>query len=331
MRNLAQHPRDLSLVIRLLVLTSALLVLGMIARAHATSPTAIPTSDYQLGIGDEINIWVTQVPDLSAKTVTIDRAGGFTLPLVGRIRADGLTASQLEVQIREALKVYVHQPDVGVSVVQAKNEGVSITGAVSHPGVYQLTGGGRLLDMLVAAGGLSQNAGPYAEVMRPLSTGPLPLPDARTEATGKNSVARVNVRAITGLEKNFVLKAGDTVAIPEAQMVYVIGEVNKPGAYPITDTQQMTALQVIAMAGGPLKTAAPAATKLLRQTPGAKQPTMLTVNLNQVLKGKGPSIEILPNDILFIPDSKQKAATARALDALIQTGLFALTYGVIYK
>lgn len=324
---------------RLLALTNTVLLLSTIALAQSGAPPqaagslAGPADNYRLGVGDEINIWVTQVPELSSKTVVIDRAGGFTLPLVGRIRAEELTTSQVQAQLRDALKVYVRDPDVGVSVTQAKNEGVSITGAVNRPGVYQLSGGGTLLEMLVAAGGLAANAGPYGKIMRPLSSGPLPLPDARTEATGKYGIARVNVRAVAGLQKtsdNLVLKPGDTVSVPDAQVIYVIGEVNKPGAYPVNDAQQLTVLQVIAMAGGPLKTAAPAGTKLLRQTAGAKQPTMMAVNLKQVFKGKGSNIELLPNDVLFVPNSKEKAAGARALDVMIQTGIMALTYGLIY-
>jgi hypothetical protein len=85
------------------------------------------------------------------------------------------------------------------------------------------------------------------------------------------------------------------------------------------------------MAGGAMKTAAPSRAKILRNSRTGQKPTLIAVNLKRLLNGKGSDVQLEPNDILFVPNSAEKAATGRALDAAIQTGLFAITYGVIYK
>ena len=299
--------------------------------ADETAVKAAPPPEYVLGVGDEVNVWVGEVEELSGKLVVVDRSGCITLPLIGRVHAQGLTAAQLEEELRKQLSVYVHEPSVGVSFTQTKNESVSVIGAVARPGVYQLSGGRRLLDIVMAAGGLTSTAGPYAEIERPIRSGRLPVLGEQEDASGKNSFARINVRALTSLDRsgnNLELKPGDTISIREAQMVYVLGEVVKPGAFPVTNLQDTTALQVLALAGGPLKTSAPQQARVLRRN-GLAKATLLSVNLNKVMKGKSEDFQLMPEDVLYVPDNKKKAIANRAVEAMITTGLLALTYGVI--
>jgi polysaccharide export outer membrane protein len=254
--------------------------------------------------------------------------------LAGRVPVKGLTVEQAQGQLRDALRRYVRDPEVGISLLQTKNEGVSITGSVARPGMYQLCEGKTLVNMLMAAGGVQPNAGPSAVIMRRVASGVLPLAGAHEDPSGRFTIAEVNVRSVMALKdsaENITLLVGDTVSVPEARMVYVIGDVNKPGAFPVSDEQQATALQLLAMAGGPLKTAAPQRAKLLRHSESGSKPVLISVNLKQLLRGKGADMQLQANDILFVPNSAEKAATARVLDAAIQTGIFALTYGVIYR
>jgi polysaccharide export outer membrane protein len=301
---------------------------------EALANTGKPSGAYLLGVGDEVSIWVDQLESLSGKSFIVDRDGCITLPLAGSVYVEGATVERAEDLIRESLKKYVRDPVVGINIVQAKNEVIAISGSVTHPGLYQLPQAKTLVDLLVVAGGILPNAGPSAIIMRPLTSGRLDLPDARDDSTGRFSTAEVNVRAVMSLRdsaQNIMLLAGDAVSVPEARTVYVIGDVNKPGAFPVNDEQQTTALQVLAMAGGTLKTAAPDKAKILRNSRTGEKPTMISINLKQLMKGNVPDMQLQPNDILFVPNSVQKAATARALDAAIQTGLLAITYGAIYK
>jgi polysaccharide biosynthesis/export protein len=299
----------------------------------AAKSTASETSEYKLGVGDQLNIWVAQLDEFSTKTFTVDRQGCITPPVAGRIHVEGLTVAQAEQAVKTALTRYVRDPEVGVSLTETKNEGVSITGSVVHPGVYQLSQGRTLVEMLMMAGGLQASAGPFAIIMRPQSSGPLPLPAAHTDPTGKYSVAQINVREVISLQKsadNIRLSPGDTVSVSEARMVYVIGDVNRPGAFPVNDTQQMTALQALAMAGGPLKSAAPQSARIVRNSTAGRKPDLIAVNLRRLLKGKTQDLQMQANDVLFVPSSAQKAISARVIDAAVQTAIFAITYGALY-
>lgn len=313
-----------------LLFTSPLAALPPATPNDTNQATSIPS--YVLGTGDELSIWVAEIDSISGKAVTVDRSGTITLPLVGSVHAAGLTARQLEDQLRRSFRTYILNPEVAVSLIETKHDSVSVVGAVARPGLYQLTGGRTVLDMLMAAGGINASAGPYAEIRRSLVSGQLPLSSARDDTAGKYSIARVNVRDIMALktsQENIVLKPGDVVSVSDAQVVYVLGDVTKPGAFPINDTEDMTVLQALAMAGGTLPTAAPKSATLLRRSPGQTKPTLVAVNLKALLKGKHADLALMPNDVLYVPNSTKKAVTGRAVEAVIQTGIMALTYGII--
>jgi polysaccharide export outer membrane protein len=299
----------------------------LMADTKTTSPMA---SEYKLGVGDQLNIWVAQLDQFSGKIFTVDREGCITPPMAGRLYVKGMTVGQAEEAVKTALRRYIRDPEVGLSLAETKNEGVSITGSVARPGVYQLSQGRTLVEMLMMAGGLQPTAGPFAAILRPLSSGRLPLAGAHNDSTGKYSLAQINVRALLSLQKsadNIALMAGDTVSVSEARMVYVVGDVNKPGAFPVNDERQMTALQALAMAGGPLKSAAPQSARIVRSSTPGRKPDLIDVNLKRLLKGKTEDLQMEANDVLFVPSSAQKAITARAVDAAVQTAIFAITYG----
>lgn len=323
-----------------LLAVSSLIALGLCANGLAardsdapqTLTKASPSPDYIIGVGDEVNVWVAEVDELSGKVSVVDRSGCINLPLIGRVHAQGLTVMALEAELRKAFEVYIRAPEVGVTLTQTKNEGISVAGAVVRPGLYQLTGGRRLVDMLMSAGGITSNAGLYVQVVRPLASGRISLPGTQEDPTGKFTAAQINVRQLLSIEKsseNIILMPGDVVSVPDAQMVYVVGEVTKPGAYPINTFQGTSTLGMLAVAGGPLKGAATESAKILRRRDG-QQPQLLAVNLKKLLKGKTPDLDMQPNDVLYVPDSTKKAITSRAAEAAIQTGLFALSYGIIF-
>ena len=113
---------------------------------------------------------------------------------------------------------------------------------------------------------------------------------------------------------NVELQPGDTVFFAKAAMVYVLGEVNKPGAYILNSTGAVTVLQLVAAAGGPTRTAAVGGARMIRRTPKGLQEH--PVPLKALLRGKGTDIPVSADDILFVPSSRMKAiASASTLVA----------------
>jgi polysaccharide export outer membrane protein len=88
----------------------------------------------------------------------------------------------------------------------------------------------------------------------------------------------------------------------KAAMVYVLGEVNKPGAYILNSTGAVTVLQLVASAGGPTHAAAVSGTRMVRRTASGLQEH--PVPLKALLRGKGTDISVSPDDILFVPSSR---------------------------
>src|SRR5262249_49750802 len=145
---------------------------------------------------DVISIRATDAEEVSDKSLRIGSNGFINLPLVGRVQAGGLTTEELEQELITKLKPYVRKPEVTVSVVEAKSQPVSVLGAVNTPGVQQLQGRKTLMEMLSLAGGVRQDAGYSVKIVREKEWGPIPLPNAAPDPTGRFSVAEVNLKSI---------------------------------------------------------------------------------------------------------------------------------------
>src|SRR5919201_6222001 len=121
----------------------------------ATSDQAVRTT-YRLGPDDQIMIQVSDVPDINGKPQRLDPNGDLKLPMIGRVRASGMTLEQLEAELTNRLKVYIHEPDVAVSVTEFHSQPVSVIGAVNTAGVRQLEGRKTLIEVLSLSGGVTE-------------------------------------------------------------------------------------------------------------------------------------------------------------------------------
>ncbi len=129
-------------------------------------------------------------PEISDKPILIGTNGNITLPLVGRVKAGGLTVEQLETELNARLKIYVKDPQIAVTVAEFRSQPVSVFGAVSKPGVIQLRGRKTLYEVLSMAGGPSdEKAGSSLTVTRRRENGEIPLPGATVDPTGQFSIA----------------------------------------------------------------------------------------------------------------------------------------------
>jgi polysaccharide biosynthesis/export protein len=289
-------------------------------------------SSYVLGAEDQIVIHASDVPDISDKPVRLDLNGDLKLPMAGRIHAGGLTSEQLEAELTKRLSVYLEKPDVSVTIAEFHSQPVSVIGALNSPGVHQIEGRKTLLEILSSAGGLNPDAGPSITITRRLEWGRIPLPGAKDDPTAKFSVAEVDVKPLLegkSPEKNIIIRPYDVISVPRAEIVYVIGEVGKVGPLTLNAGHSISVLQAVSSSGGVLRTAASTKAKILRPVPGDSKWAEFPVDIKKILKGEAEDQRLMAGDILFVPDSAGKRAGLRALEAAIQMGTIAGTYGAV--
>lgn len=312
-------------------LAGLFLISGLVLTAQEKQPDP-SHSTYRLGADDQIQVRVSNAPDISEKPVRIDADGFIKLPMVGRVQAGGLTAEQLEAELSRRLKIFLEEPEVAVSVGEFHSQPVSIIGAVGTPGVQQLQGRKTLVEVLSMAGGLRPDAAPKAKITRRLEWGRIPLPGAADDPTGQFSIAEVDLKSIIEArtpEKNIAICPQDVISVPRAEMVYVLGDVTRAGALPLNDGDRISVLEALSTSGGALRTANPAKARILRPVAGTDKRTELAVDLKQIQAGKASDIPLLAGDVLFIPGSNSKRMSARAIEVAVQMGTMALTYGMI--
>ncbi len=280
-------------------------------------------STYLLGPDDQLEISGPELSELANKPVRIDGDGDIQAPLVGRVHVSGLTVQQTEQELNKLLRTYIRDPQVVVSVAEVRSQPVSILGAVNTPGVHQVRGRKTLLEMLALAGGIRSDAGYSVRITRQLEWGCIPLPKTELDASGRFSVAELNLKKIMEAknpEENIQIFPHDVISVPKAEMVYVIGEVKRSGGFVLGEHQSISVLQALSLAEGLNGTADARHARILRLKRDADQREELAVDVKDVLNGKKSDIALRGDDILFIPGSTGKKAALRALEAAIQTG-----------
>src|SRR6266478_1227188 len=255
------------------------------------NPHSAGSSALVLGPGDDLEIAVYGAPDLSEHT-RVSAEGNISMPLIGYVRIAGLTTSEAEGAIETQLRQgnIVNDPHVSLYVKEYTSGNISVAGEVAKPGAYSALGPHRLFDVLQGAGGLTEKAANRAVISHRGDEKPVTveLPKDPTE------MAKNNVE----------IRPGDTVVVPPAPIVYVLGEVNKPGGYVLNSINGVTMLRVIAAAGGPTRAASIGGTKMVRTTPsGLKE---LPVPLKHIMHAKAPDIPVQADDIIYVPSSRIK-------------------------
>ena len=311
----------------------AIVFLAVNSTGQATSPAAINAqkascdsqvrSTYLLGPEDELQISGPELDELSNKTVRVDGEGDLQVPLVGRVHVAGLTVQQAEQELNKRLTTYIKHPQAAVDVKELRSQPASILGAVNSPGVHQVEGHKTLLEMISLAGGVRPDAGYSIRITRQVEWGCIPLPGATLDASGRFTVAQVNLQDIMEAktpEENIQIFPHDVISVPKAELVYVTGDVKKSGGYILGERQTMSVLQAVSLAEGLGPAPDPRHAKILRLNPGQDQRTEIPVDLKKILQGKGGDVPLQGNDILFVPDSTGKKVALRVMEAAISTG-----------
>jgi len=258
-----------------------------------------------IGPGDEVEIAVYGAPDLSGHT-RVSAGGNISIPLIGYVQIAGLSSSEAEGAIEAKLRQdnVLNDPQVSVYVKEYTSSGISVAGEVAKPGFYSAIGPHRLYDVLQAAGGPTDRAANKVVIAHRDEA------DATTLDISKDPAQMA--------ASNIELQPGDTVVVPKAGIVYVLGEVTRPGGYVLNSTGGITVLQVVAAAGGPTHLSSAGKTRLLRRTENGFQEQ--AVNVKKLLRGKAQDIAVHDQDILFVPTSGVKTAlNAGTLAATVGT------------
>jgi polysaccharide export outer membrane protein len=288
--------------------------------AQPASVEPIP-SGYVLGPDDQIMIRALDGFDVGDKPVLIGANGDITLPLIGTLKAAGLTVEQLEGELVLRLKPYVQEPQISVTVTDFRSQPVSVLGAVANPGVVQLRGRKTLYEVLSMAGGPRETAGSTVSIVRLVENGPIPLPGAGPDPTGRYSTAELDLQEILGGKNpaaNIEIKPHDVISVSESntRMVYVVGDVQRAGAFNLGSQRYISVLSALSLAGGLGHTAKPEQAKIFRPSPDPQKHEEIAVNIKQILAGKAEDIGLRPQDVLVVPTSSRKTFTVVMTGAL---------------
>jgi polysaccharide biosynthesis/export protein len=269
--------------------------------------------------GDVLAISIFGVPEL-AQEVRVAGNGKAQLSLLGNTPVAGLTEEEAADMIARELRDrnFMVHPQVKVAIKDSATQGVSVLGEVQHPGVYQLTGPRTLLDLLSMAGGLTNTADAKVTIKH----------RAGTEETLVVSFKSEDVRG--ALNMNAQVYPGDLILVPRAGIVYVLGDVGRPGGFVMQDQGKITLLQALAEAGSPLATASANSAVLLRKVD--EKYTVSKLHVDKIARGQEHDIELTANDIVYIPNARLKSAL-RSSTSIAATAASVSTvaiYGVMH-
>jgi polysaccharide export outer membrane protein len=245
----------------------------------------------------------------------VSAGGTITLPMVGEVRIGGLDEQGAAHAIEVALvsKGMLIHPQVSVRVVAYAGQDVSVLGEVARPGVYAYGVHHRLLDLIAESSGVSPSAGRLVIVSH------------RDSPQTPHAVVLDPSGTDTATDHNPELSAGDTVQVSRAGLVYVVGDVIRPGGFPVDPARGLTVLQVLSLAWGPSQNAAMGKALLIREQKGGR--TMTSLDLRKMLHGLEPDEPVQDGDILFVPDSMARNIWNKTLESAIQSAIGVSIYG----
>ncbi len=241
-----------------------------------------------------LKIIVFEEAELSSEGIRVSNDGFITFPLIGRVRVEGMTAYQAERELTRLLKTkYLVNPQVSVYLKEYASKVVNVLGAVKNSGTIPLKGPSTLLEVLGLAGGVNTDeAGQTLTILR--------------RVPGKLGVKNITINLDRllkegDLSQNIALQNKDTIFIPQADQIFVFGEVTKPGPYKLR-ANEVSVVEAITMAGGPTRLAAPNRTRIVRVENGKER--VIQVNVESIIKGdKNQDVLLRPGDIIVIPQT----------------------------
>lgn len=305
-----------------------LLLTVFVVAASAQHPVSLePGANlpaHRVGPNDLIAVMVYGAPEFT-RTVRIGADGFIRLPLLKqRLEVDGLYPAALEAAIAQALRdeQILVDPFVTVTIAEYNSRPISIAGAVKMPLVFQAEGPTTLLEAVARAQGLREDAGGEILVSR-----------SQPGEDGKPILLtrRIPVRGLiddADPALNLELTGGEEIRVPEARKIYIVGNVKRPGAFPVQDGSGATVFQMLALAEG----LAPFAGKkaFIYRRDGSAGKNEISVALDKIMRRQAPDVPLVANDILYVPDRSGKRLGIAALEKVLLFGSTAGATALIY-
>jgi polysaccharide export outer membrane protein len=286
---------------------------GMAQQSGAAAPNPVPP--LRIGSGDLIEVSMFENQDLSGR-YRVDEMGDITVPLIGRVPVAGMTADEAATTLE---KLYVEgqillpaNSHAAVFIAEYATQGVTINGEVKIPGVYPALGVHKLNDLIAAAGGITQLAASHVVI-------------THKDDPGNPTTVEYNPSALKPIIPDLQIFPGDSILVPRAGVVYVAGNVNRPGAYVLDGRRSLTVEEAMTLAGGGGKASAIKRVQLVRTMDDGRKEA-ITIPVNLIFKGRAPDVALIDGDILYVPTSNARLITEQAINSALGIGTSVLVY-----
>jgi polysaccharide export outer membrane protein len=271
----------------------------------------------RIGSGDLLQVSMFETPELSG-SFRVDANGDIMLPLIGKVHVAGLTPDDAGAQIA---KLYVQagilKPGSAyatISVLEYATQGITVNGEVKTPGIYPALGVRMLNDVIAAAGGET------------------PVAASSLVITHRNDPAHpvtiyYNPTALSPTVPQVQILPGDSIMVPRAGIVYVLGDVVRAGGFVLDGRQVLTIEEAMALAGGGAKAAAFDRVQLVRSLKDGRKEA-ITISVKDIYKGKASDVPLKDGDVVYVPTSTGKLVAEQALQSAIGLGTSIAVYRV---
>jgi polysaccharide export outer membrane protein len=276
-----------------MIKTFNVLVLVLLAVPVFSQTTSATTESLLIGPGDKLHVQVFDTPEMD-QIIRVGDNGDAPVLFLGAVAVAGKTPEDAAQTIRTLLvqKDLMQHPQVSVTMEQFGTQNVSVGGEVNHPGSYEIVTARSVLDLLDMAGGLTEFADRHIVVQR-------------RDPASKPETYFVSNDPAEALSSAILVRPGDKVIVPRVGIAYVLGDVGRPGGYPLSGNDaRTTLLQILAMSGAPNKTAMNSQIRLMRKT--ADGYVNVPIHVNRIKGGKEPDPVLVADDVVTVPFSFTK-------------------------
>jgi polysaccharide biosynthesis/export protein len=285
---------------------------GLAQQVAVANPIASPL---RISAGDLIEVNMFENPDLSGR-FRVDEKGDINVPLIGSVHLQGTTAEEAATIIeRRFVEAQILQPaesHATVFIDEYATQGITVNGEVKATGVYPALGVRMLNDVIAAAGGLTPAAA--SKVLITHRSDP-----------GRPLTVDYNPSSLKPVIPDVQVFPGDSILVPRAGIVYVVGDVNRAGGFVLDGRRALTVEEAMALAGGGAHAAALNRVQLVRTLDDGRKEA-ITIPVNLIYKGRAPDVSMKDGDVLYVPTSTAKLVTETAINSALGIGTSVAVY-----